>query len=91
MHPTRLSRPPIREAILDIQTDGPQDISAIQKLAETFGKESGLTKTGTMRAGIVEMAVSPDQAFSSQTKDIGIVGYRVEDEQIGRASCRERV
>jgi len=86
VNPIRLSRPPIREAILDIQTDGPQDISAIQKLAETFGRGTGLTKIGTMRAGIVEMAMAAGQAFSGKANDIGVVGFRAEDDPLTRVA-----
>lgn len=84
MNPTRLARPPIREAVLDIQTQGPQDLNAIRALAESFGKQTGMSKSAAIRTGIVEMAMSSDEAITSRAHDVGIIGYRIEDEPLSR-------
>jgi hypothetical protein len=35
MNPIPLARPPIREAVLDIRTDGPEDLAALKELASS--------------------------------------------------------
>lgn len=81
MNPIQLARPPIREAVLDIQTQGPSDLEAVRRLAESFGKQSGLSKSAAVRAGLIEMAMSADESITSRAR-AGVTGYRVEDEPV---------
>jgi uncharacterized protein (TIGR04255 family) len=86
MNPIPLARPPIREAVLDIRTDGPEDLAALKELASSYGREVGMEKKATIRAGIVEMAFTPDKPISGGAKDIGLIGHRVEDEPATRVA-----
>jgi uncharacterized protein (TIGR04255 family) len=86
VNPTRLARPPIREAILDIRIEGQQDLGALNALAGAFSAESGMTKRASIRAGMVEMALDPNKAFSGQAKDVGLIGYRIQDEPLTRVA-----
>ncbi|MCC6213133.1 MAG: TIGR04255 family protein [Burkholderiales bacterium] len=86
MNPTRLARPPIREAVLDIRTEGPENLAAIKELAESYGRESGMKKGAAIRAGVIEMAIAPDKPISGGAKDIGLIGHRVEDEPATRVA-----
>jgi uncharacterized protein (TIGR04255 family) len=80
LKPIQLAKPPIREAVFDIQIEGAVDFDQVKALAEAYGKELGLTKTTPIRAGFFGVTLSPGQPLQTHAHDEGVIGLRVEDE-----------
>lgn len=84
MDPVKLARPPVREALIDVQIDGQLLVDGLQALAERFSREKGLNKTTPIRSGIFGVTLSPDRSFETHAQDHGIIGFRIEDEPVTR-------
>lgn len=80
MKPIQLAKPPIREAVFDIQIEGAVDLAQVKELAESYGKEHSLKKATPIRAGFFGVTMLPGQPFQTHAHDEGIIGVRIEDE-----------
>ena len=80
LKPIQLAKPPIREAVFDIQIEGAVDFDQVKELAEAYGKELGLKKVTPIRAGIFGVTMLPGRPFQTHAHDEGVIGLRIEDE-----------
>jgi uncharacterized protein (TIGR04255 family) len=78
--PIQLSKPPIREAVFDIQVEGAVDLDQVKELAEAYGKELDLKKVTPIRAGIFGVIMFPGQPLQTHAYDEGVIGLRIEDD-----------